>query len=68
MSLAEWDPFAVSILAEVSGSVRYNDMKEGQSIEERTDEVTFLTRKVIIETRGADLKPSIELLDDSEVS
>ena len=37
MSLAEWDPFAVSILDEVSGKVRYNDMKEGQSIEERTD-------------------------------
>ncbi len=65
VSLAEWDPFAVSILAEMGGRIKYHDMKEGQSIEERTDEVTFLTRKVIIETRGVDLKPAIEVVDDS---
>ena len=64
--LAEWDPFAVSILAEVGGRIHYRDLKEGQSMEERTDEVTFLTRKVIIETRGTDLKPAIEIHDDSE--
>mgnify|MGYP003688268543 CR=1 FL=1 len=64
-SLAEWDPFAMSILAEVKGKIKYIDMKEGQSLEERTDEVTFLTRKVIIETRGTDLKPALEIVDDS---
>ena len=64
-SLAEWDPFAVSILAEVGGGIKYIDMKEGQSIEERTDEVTFLTRKVVIETRGTDLKPALEVVDAS---
>ncbi|SME87932.1 DNA-directed RNA polymerase subunit beta' [Pseudobacteriovorax antillogorgiicola] len=62
-SLAEWDPFAMSILAEVKGAIKYFDMKEGQSIEERTDEATFLTRKVIIETRGTDLKPALEIVD-----
>ena len=64
-SLAEWDPFAVSLLAEVGGKIKYVDMKEGQSIEERTDEVTFLTRKVVIETRGTDLKPALEVVDES---
>ena len=64
-SLAEWDPFAVSILAEVGGKIKYVDMKEGQSIEERTDEVTFLTRKVVIETRGTDLKPALEVVDEN---
>ncbi|MFW7377929.1 MAG: DNA-directed RNA polymerase subunit beta' [Oligoflexus sp.] len=63
VGLAEWDPFAVSIMAEVGGRVRYHDLKEGQSMEERTDDVTFLTRKVIIETRGTDLKPAIEIID-----
>ena len=63
--LTEWDPFANPILAEVGGRVKYNDLKEGQSMEERTDEVTFLTRKVVIETRGTDLKPSIEIVDSS---
>ena len=64
-SLTEWDPFAMSILAEVKGNIKYIDMKEGQSLEERTDEVTFLTRKVIIETRGTDLKPALEIVDAS---
>ncbi len=63
-SLAEWDPFAVSIIAEVGGKISYADMREGQSIEERTDEVTFLTRKVIIETRGTDLKPALEIVGE----
>jgi DNA-directed RNA polymerase subunit beta' len=43
--------------------VKYSDLKEGQSVEERTDEVTFLARKVIIETRGTDLKPAVEIID-----
>ncbi len=63
--LMEWDPFANPILAEVGGRIKYNDLKEGQSMEERTDEVTALTRKVVIETRGTDLKPSVEVVDFS---
>jgi DNA-directed RNA polymerase subunit beta' len=62
-SLVEWDPFANPIMAEVGGRVKYSDLKEGQSVEERTDEVTFLARKVIIETRGTDLKPAVEVFD-----
>ena len=63
VALSEWDPFAVSILAEAGGVIKYSDLKEGQSMEERVDEVTLLTRKVIIETRGTDLKPAIGIVD-----
>ncbi|MES2746194.1 MAG: DNA-directed RNA polymerase subunit beta' [Bdellovibrionota bacterium] len=63
MPLIEWDPFANPILAEVGGRIRFHDLREGQSVEERTDEATFLVRKVVIETRGTDLKPAIEVLD-----
>ena len=65
VALSEWDPFATSILAEVGGVISYSDLKEGQSMEERVDEVTLLTRKVIIETRGTDLKPAIGIVDAS---
>jgi DNA-directed RNA polymerase subunit beta' len=34
--LAEWDPFAVPIVSEFAGRVRYADLKEGQSLDERT--------------------------------
>ncbi len=59
--LAEWDPFAVSIIAAVDGKAVFVDLTEGQTIEERTDEVTFLTRKVVTASSG-DLKPSIEIV------
>ena len=64
VKLLEWDPFALPIIAEVSGIVRYNDLLEGQTVEERVDEVTFLTRKVVIESKSdAKLKPSLEIVN-----
>jgi len=61
--LCEWDAFAVSIVAEAAGKARYVDLEEGRSMEERVDEVTFLTRKVVVESKRVDLKPAIEIVD-----
>ena len=62
-ALAEWDPFAVSILAEVGGKVAYSDIIDGKSVEERVDEATQRPRRVVTDTRGFDLKPSIFIHD-----
>jgi DNA-directed RNA polymerase subunit beta' len=62
--LAEWDPFTVPIIAEVPGSVRYTDLRDGSSMEERVDEITFQTQRVVTESRSSDLKPRIEIVDD----
>jgi DNA-directed RNA polymerase subunit beta' len=62
-TLGEWDQFAVSIIAETAGKSKYIDLIEGQSLEERVDEATFLTRKVVTESKGTDLKPAIEITD-----
>ena len=61
--LAEWDPFANPIIAEAAGKVRYVDLEDGKSMEERIDETTFLTRRVVVEARGFDLKPGIEIVN-----
>lgn len=63
--LNEWDPFANSIIAEVGGKAKYVDLEDGKSLEERIDESTFLTRRVVVETRGTELKPAIEIVDES---
>jgi len=63
--LAEWDQFATPILTEVSGIVKYGDLVEGVSVQERVDEVTGLSRKVVIESKAADLRPRISLKDPS---
>ncbi|WP_027716890.1 DNA-directed RNA polymerase subunit beta' [Desulfuromonas sp. TF] len=62
--LAEWDPYTMPILTEISGRVRFGDVVEGVTMEEQLDEVTGLTRKVIIESKGADKRPRITLKDE----
>jgi len=63
--LGEWDQFAVPIVAEVEGRVRYADLVEGKTLEETQDELTNTTRKVVIEAKNQNLKPRIELVDDN---
>ncbi len=61
--LAEWDPFAMPILTEVGGIIRYGDLVEGVTVMEKVDEVTGLSRKIVIESRAADLRPRITITD-----
>jgi DNA-directed RNA polymerase subunit beta' len=61
--LAEWDPFAVPILSEVDGAVKFGDIIEGKTMQEQVDEVTGLSRKVIVEFKGTDLRPRISIKD-----
>jgi DNA-directed RNA polymerase subunit beta' len=61
--LAEWDPFSIPILAEVDGTVKFGDIIEGRTMQEQLDEVTGLSRKVIVEFRGTDLRPRVSLKD-----
>ncbi|WP_394826493.1 DNA-directed RNA polymerase subunit beta' [Pendulispora albinea] len=61
--LAEWDAFAMPILTERSGVVKFGDIVEGVTMVEKLDEVTGLSRKVIIESRAADLRPRVTIKD-----
>ncbi|MFO0767474.1 MAG: hypothetical protein U0231_11960 [Nitrospiraceae bacterium] len=46
--LVEWDPYSLTILTETGGKVAYGDIVEGVTMKEEFDEVTGLSRKVII--------------------
>ncbi len=65
--LAQWDPFTRPILTEASGTVAFEDMIDGASVREQTDEMKGTTNRVIIDwratPRGADLKPAIVVKD-----
>jgi DNA-directed RNA polymerase subunit beta' len=65
--LAEWDPYTLPIITERAGIVEYADLIEGVTLVERTDEVTGLTSKVVVDykqsARGADLRPRLILKD-----
>ena len=59
----DWDPFTVPILTEISGFVAFEDMEEGKTMIERVDQVTGKSSKVIIESKQADIRPRIKILD-----
>ncbi|MBN9454991.1 MAG: DNA-directed RNA polymerase subunit beta' [Bosea sp.] len=63
--LIEWDPYSRPILAEVDGKVGYEDLVDGMSMTETTDEATGISKRVVIDWRGsartADLKPAMTI-------
>jgi DNA-directed RNA polymerase subunit beta' len=62
--VAEWEPFNMPVLSEVGGVIRYEDIIDGVTIQEELDEVTGLSRKVIIESRDPDARPRIGVTDE----
>ena len=65
--LAQWDPYTRPILTEVNGKVDFEDLIEGASVREQTDEMKGTTNRVIVDWRAsprcADLKPAIVVKD-----
>ncbi|MCR9080722.1 MAG: DNA-directed RNA polymerase subunit beta' [Hyphomonadaceae bacterium] len=64
--IADWDPFAQPMIAEVEGTIRLVDIVDGLTAREETDEATGISSRVIIDGRGskgADLRPSIMVVN-----
>ena len=62
--LAEWDPYSIPVLTEVSGRVKFGDIIEGVTMQEQVDEFTGLSRKVITESKDTELRPRISIKDE----
>jgi DNA-directed RNA polymerase subunit beta' len=63
--LAEWDPFTTPILTDVGGRVKFGDIVEGVTMQEKVDPVTGKASKVIVEYREADVRPRVSIKDES---
>ncbi len=67
--LAEWDPFSMPVITEKQGVIKYQDLADGKTMTEQTDEATGISQRVVTEYRAAgrakkeDLRPRITLLD-----
>jgi DNA-directed RNA polymerase subunit beta' len=66
--LVEWDPYSLSILAEVSGRVAYGDIVEGVTMQEELDEQTGLSQKVILDHYDEKRQPRISVKDENNVT
>ncbi len=61
--LVEWDPYTFSILTEELGTVRFKDIIEGLTVHEEVDEVTGLSRFIIVDSPDEKKQPTIEIKD-----
>ena len=61
--IAEWDPYTVPILTEVSGEVKFGDIDD-RTMQEKVDERTGLSTRVIIESRDPNMRPRVSIKDD----
>ena len=70
--LAEWDPFTLPIITEQSGVVKYQDLVEGTTLEEQTDDATGIAQRVVTENRATgrkkkeELRPRMTLLSEGQ--
>jgi DNA-directed RNA polymerase subunit beta' len=61
--IAEWDPYTIPMLTEVGGVVKFGDILDGVTMEEKVDERTGLSTRVIIDCKDLDKRPRISLKD-----
>jgi DNA-directed RNA polymerase subunit beta' len=62
--IADWDAFAIPIVAEVGGKIKYGDVIEGETMQERVDQVTGKASRVITHpAAGKALNPRISIKD-----
>ncbi|MBI5182704.1 MAG: DNA-directed RNA polymerase subunit beta' [Nitrospirae bacterium] len=62
--LVEWDPYSMPIMTEMGGRVAFGDIIDGETIKEELDEVTGLSRRVVIDYQGTTLRPRISIKDE----
>ena len=61
--LAQWDPFTIPIMTEAPGTVKFGDIIEGRTMEEKRDKVTGRISRVIIESSDVEVRPRITIVD-----
>src|SRR4051812_26289500 len=59
--LVEWDPYTFSILTEDAGQIRFKDILEGITVHEEVDEVTGLSRLIIVDSPDEKKQPAVEI-------
>jgi DNA-directed RNA polymerase subunit beta' len=62
--LCEWDPYNGVIISEYKGKVAFENLIDGVTYREESDEQTGYKEKVIIETRDKTKNPSLRVLDE----
>ncbi|MCK9602924.1 MAG: DNA-directed RNA polymerase subunit beta', partial [Candidatus Omnitrophica bacterium] len=60
-----WDPYTMPILTEVTGIVKYEDLKENVTVKEELNPVTKLSERVVVEHKQ-EYQPQIVITDENK--
>ncbi len=64
MRICEWDPYNGVIITEFKGKISFEQVIDGVTYREESDEQTGYKEKVIIETRDKTKNPGLRILDE----
>jgi DNA-directed RNA polymerase subunit beta' len=59
--LVEWDPYTFSILTEEPGQIKFKDIIDGVTVQEDLDEVTGLSRLIVVDSPDEKKQPTVEI-------
>ena len=62
--LAEWDPFNEPFVCEEEGVIRFTDIIDGKTVQEKVDDITRQASLTIMEYRTTNFRPSISICDE----
>ncbi|MEQ9064929.1 MAG: DNA-directed RNA polymerase subunit beta' [Vicingaceae bacterium] len=61
--ICDWDPYNAVIIAETAGNIKFENLIDGVTFKEESDEQTGFKEKVIIDTKDKKTIPSIKIID-----
>ena len=64
-TICEWDPYNALIITEKSGKVKFENMVDGTTFKEESDEQTGYSEKVVIESRDKTKTPALYITDEA---
>ena len=63
--IAAWDAFSIPIVAEVGGKIKFGDVVEGESMQERVDQITGKASKMVTTVSSSkQMNPRISIKDE----
>ncbi len=63
--LAEWDPFNEPFVCEEEGVLRFTDIIDGKTVQEKIDDITRQASLTIMEYRTTNFRPAISICDET---
>ena len=67
-AICEWDPYNALIITEKSGKIQFENMAEGVTFKEESDEQTGYREKVVIESHDKTKSPALHIVtEDGEI-